>query len=365
MSEPNIFDELMKLLNQSGPVNWALAAQIADHVTGGREPIDPWLAEEYIELTRLAQLRITDATGMDAGPLVDTIPLDRSEWAERNLRSFRYLVEPIAEKLANATSSGPMDAVLKPLGPALLGMQMGVMVGLLSQRVLGQFDIGLPTADQGDLYYVVPNIEAFATENHLDPKQVRLWVALHEVTHQIQFAKPWVRVHLQTLLGRMIDSMDVDTSAFGNSLEDFNDPERLQELLAEGGGFPSFLSSPEQSEDLEAIQAFMAIIEGYGDHLMDTAAADLLPDLSAMRTAMSERRAEASETDVLGNMFGMDAKRAQYAMGATFCREVDERWGIDALNKIWQAPDNLPTLHELTDATGWAARVLLEDPFAD
>lgn len=364
MSEGNIFDELMKLLNQPGPINWALAAQIADHLTGGRQPIDPWLAEEYLELSRLAQMRIGEATTLPAGPIVDTIPLDRAEWASRNLRSFRYLVEPIAQKLADAPSAGAIDAVLKPLAPALLGMQMGVMVGLLSQHVLGQFDVGLPTAEHGDLYYVVPNIEEFATDHSLDPRQVRLWVALHEVTHQAQFAIPWVRPHFQALIERFVASMDVDTSSFGASLEDFGDPERMQELLAEGGGLPSFLSGPEQTEQLEDIQAFMATVEGYGDHMMDRAAPDLLPDLSAMRRAMQDRRQESgAETDLVGRLLGLEAKRAQYAAGAAFCNEIESRFGTDALQKVWATADNLPTLPELDDATGWAARVLLEDPF--
>ena len=365
MSDPNIFDELMKLLNQPGPVNWALAAQIADHMTGGRQPIDPWLAEEYIELTRLAQLRISDASGLAAGPIVDTIPLDQSEWASRNVRSFGYLIEPIAEKLANAPSAGPMDAVLKPLTPALLGMQMGVIVGFLSQRVLGQFDVGLPTAEHGHLYYVVPNIESFATQHGLDPRQVRLWVALHEVTHQVQFARPWVRPHFRSLIDGYVASVDIDPTAFGAGMEDFNNPERLQELLEDGGGLPSFLTGSEQSEQLDAIQAFMSIIEGHAEYLMDSTATDLLPDLTAMRSAMSERRNDTSEPDVLSNLLGMDEKRLQYELGAGFCAEVEERWGADALPRIWDGPDNLPTKSELSDPTGWAARVLLEDPFAD
>jgi putative hydrolase len=365
MTDPNIFDELMKLLNQPGPVNWALAAQIADHVTSGQQPIDPWVAEEYIDLVRLAQMRVSESTGLDAGPIVDVIPLDAAEWATRNLRSFRYLIEPIAEKLANAPSSGPMDAVLRPLAPALLGMQMGAIVGALSQRVLGQFDVGLPTADAGDLYFVVPNIEQFATENQLDNRQVRLWVALHEVTHQLQLARPWVRPHFQTLIDRYIASVEVDPSAFGSGIEDFNSPERIQEMLEEGGGLPSFLSGPNQSAQLEDIQAFMALIEGYGDYMMDTAAHDLLPDLSAMRSAMNERRADPEQADVLGSVLGLEDKHAQYDVGSRFCIEVEQRWGPNSLRRLWEGPENLPTMPELRDATGWAARVLLDDPFAD
>ncbi len=240
------------------------------------------------------------------------------------------------------------------------------MIGFLSQHVLGQFDVGLPTAESGDIYYVVPNIEAFTEEHGLDARQVRLWVALHEVTHQVQFATPWVRPHFTSLIEDLIAGLEVDSSSFGASLEDLNDPARMQELLAEGGGgLPSFLAGA-QGPRLEAIQAFMAVVEGYGEHMMDRAAQDLLPDLDAMRRAMQARReAGGDETDLIGRLLGLEAKRAQYAAGAAFCREVETRFGEDALRKVWDAPENIPTMVELDDATGWAARVLLEDPFAD
>ena len=238
------------------------------------------------------------------------------------------------------------------------------MVGFLSQHVLAQFDVGLPTAEHGDLYYVVPNIEAFATDHDLDPRQVRLWVALHEVTHQVQFARPWVRPHFRGLIEGYIASMEVDTSTFGDRMEAFNDPDRLQQMMQEGGGFPSLLSGPEHSDQLEAIQAFMAIVEGYGDYLTDRAAADLLPDLTAMRSAMRDRRqASSGEADILGRMLGAESKLAQYELGASFCSEVESRWGFDALARIWDGPQSLPTPVELGDTTGWAARVLLDDPF--
>lgn len=361
MDERNIFDQLMELLNQPGPINWELARQIAGHMTGSRQPIDPWLAEEYLELTRLAQLRVAEHSGLALGPLADTIPLDRAEWAERNLQSFRYLVEPLAEKLAAAPVSGGIEGILRPLAPALLGMQMGAMVGFLSQRVLGQFDIGLPTADTGNLYYVVPNIEAFATEHGLDARQVRLWVALHEVTHQAEFAQPWVRPHLNELIRAYVESMEVDPGALAERMAEFQDPAKMQEMLEDPAGLTGLLSGPQQKEKLAGIQAFMAIMEGYGEYVMDRAARDLLPDLPRMRGAMRHRREEASEAEnVIGRLLGMELKREQYRLGAEFCEEVTRRWGEETLMKLWAGPENLPTLEELSDPVGWAARVLLD-----
>ncbi|MDF1595079.1 MAG: zinc-dependent metalloprotease [Acidimicrobiia bacterium] len=361
MSE-DLFSQLFELFNQPGPINWRLAREVANHLTGEPEPIDPWLADEYQQLTRLAQLQIAESTPLEVRSALSGSPVDRVSWATENLRSFRYLVEPLAEKLDTSSGGGPLDAILKPLGPALLGMQMGVMVGFLSHRVLGQFDIGLPTADVQDVYYVVPNIEAFARDNGLEPQNVRLWVAMHEVTHQAEFSVPWVRQHFFDLVERYVGSIEVDMSGITDRLQQMQDPSQLEKMMEDPTGLAGLLSTEAQLPALEDAQALMAMLEGYGDYIMDRAATKLLPDLDRLRAAMDARRSEPAHGEQgLNKLLGLELKQEQYRLGARFCAEVERRWGDDALHQVWESPDHLPTLAELEDPVGWAARVLLED----
>ncbi|HSR46200.1 MAG TPA: zinc-dependent metalloprotease [Acidimicrobiia bacterium] len=363
MSE-DLFSQLFELFNQPGPINWRLAREVADHLTGDPEPIDPWLADEYQQLTRLAQLQISEATPLEVRSALSGSPVDRATWARENLQSFRYLVEPIGTKLDATTGTGPLDAILKPLGPALLGMQMGVMVGFLSHRVLGQFDIGLPTSEVEDIYYVVPNVEAFAVDHGLEPQQVRLWVALHEVTHQAEFSVPWVRQHFFDLVEFYIGSIEVDVSGITDRLQQMQDPSQLEKMMEDPTGLGGLLAPDVNTEGLEAIQAFMAILEGYGDHVMDRAGAKLLPDLGRMREAMDRRRSEPTQGEqVLSRILGLELKQEQYSLGTSFCAEVSRRWSAEALHRVWDSPENLPTFAELEDPVGWAARVLLDDAF--
>jgi putative hydrolase len=364
--DEDLFSRLFELFNQPGPVNWPLAAEAAKSIAGKAEPIDPWLAEEYQELTRLAQIKIAEAAPLPT-PTGDGHPVDRRTWALENLRSFRYLVEPLAAKLQSGAfdiGGGPLDALLKPMTPALLGLQMGVVVGFLSHRVLGQFDVRLPTADAGKLYFVVPNVEAFATSNDLEPRQVRLWVALHEVTHEAEFSRDWVRPKFIELVERFVERIEFDVSSLTTSLEGLQDPQALEEMMNEVGGLAGLVVSEEQRPLLEAIQAFMTVIEGYSDYLMDTVAAGLLPDLDRMRVAIELRHSEPDEgSEILNRLLGLELKHDQYRLGGSFCREVVERWGPQALNRIWDEPENLPTLTELGDPVAWAARVLLDELF--
>lgn len=356
----DLFARLLDLFNQPGPVNWKLAREIARHLAGEPEPIEPWLAEEYRDLTRLAQMRVAEATGRSVDTGGDILPTDRAEWASRNLESFRYLVEPLADKLKPAES--PFDAMLAPLGPALLGAQMGIMVGFLSHRVLGQFDIGLPTADTGDLYLVVPNIEAFAREHRLDVRQVRLWVALHEVTHQAEFAVPWTRPTFVALVRRYLDGLELDPATLAEKLQDLQDPQQLEDMFNDPAGLTGLIIPPEQRPTLDAVQAFMAVMEGYAEYLMDRAAGPMLPELSSLRAAMNRRRAEPAQGEqILNRLLGLDMKHEHYRLGTAFCEEAARRWGEEALEELWAGADRLPTLQELSDPVAWAARVLLPE----
>ncbi len=361
----DLFSQMLEMFNQPGPVNWKLAGEVTKQLSGEPEPVDPWLAEEYRELTRLAQLKVGEGTDLPLGDALDADPVDRVTWARQNLQSFRYLVEPLADKLGGSLTSGPLEALLKPLGPALLGMQMGAMVGFLSHRAFGQFDIGLPTAQRSALFMVVPNIEGFIRDEALDPQQVRLWVALHEVVHQSEFAVPWVMPHFLDLIERFLDGLQVDQSGLMQRFEAMRDPEELQRILEDPSGLTGLVSTPEQLPTLEAIQAFMAAIEGYADFIVGRIGTELLPDLEAIRAAMGRRRAEPTEDGaMLDRVIGLEMNRDQYLIGVRFCDEVTKRWGDQALAALWEQPENLPTLAELDDPVAWTARVLLDDLFA-
>lgn len=355
----NLFDRLRRLLESRGPVNWGLAREIAESVAGPAEPVEPWVAEEFIELTHTAALRVSAASPLDATAAVQVVrAVDRRSWAAGSVAGFAYLGEPLAAKMA-----GPggleADPLLQSLGPALVGMQMGSMAGFLSHRVLAGFDVGLPVDDAG-ASYVVPNISSFASDHGLDVRQARLWVALHEATHQAELAVPWVRRHLADLVAAFVDGLRPDPTALEERLEAFQDPERLQALLEDPSALSGLLPGPESEQALRRIQAFMALLEGYAEWLVGRAAPGLIPEAPRLREAIDRRRAEPSPGEqMLQRMLGLDLQHHRYRVGTTFCDEVARRWGEDALARLWEGPGDLPTPSELEDPVGWAARVLL------
>ncbi len=368
MSEgDDLFQQLFELFQSSGPVNWKLARELTKSLAGEREPIDPNLAEEYRELAHAAELRVESVSRLPAPTPGDLNPTDRSTWAADNQQTFRALVEPLSGKLTSGFSElggeamGPMGSMLEPMGPAILGMQAGTMVGFLAHRTLGQFDTGIPAMDEDRPYIVVPNVEAFAIDNDLDPQQVRLWAVLHEMVFQRLMGVEWLRGHFVSVVDAFYESVELDFSDVIGNLSALEDPSQVQDLLGEDGSSALFKGTSDPDR-LATIQALTAFVEGYGDYVVRKAAGDLLPDLDRIEEANARRRTEPDQSEqYLQHVVGLDLQRDRAEDAADFAREIEDRWGEEALDKIWEDPENLPRLEELTDTIGWAARVLLDD----
>ena len=387
MGDEGIFEQLFKLLQSSGPVNWKLAREVTKSLAGAPTPIEPSVAEEYRELAHVADVRLSAVADLPSAPSSELNPTDRSTWAAENQQAFRILVEPLAEKMGGlmdpgslglgdlgSIDTGPMGpggmdlssmgAMLAPLGPALIGVQAGTMVGFMSHRVLGQFDTGIPAMDHERPYVVVPNLDDFAIDHGIDHRQVRLWGALHEVAFHRIMSVEWVRGRFVSLVQAFYDSVEIDASDLLGKLGALSDPEEIQRMLGEGGEgqSTSLIRGSSDPERLADLQAFTAFIEGYGDRIVRIAGAELLPSIDRIEAAYNLRRSEPDQAEQFLQQFaGLELDRTRAADAASFCDAVVERWGDETLAKVWQEPDNLPTLTELTDPIGWAARVVLDD----
>jgi putative hydrolase len=352
------------MLQTPGPVNWRLAREVTKSIAGQAEPLEPVLAEEYLELGLAADLRLADGPTPGVAALDGPEPFDRTAWVEANQQGYSYLMEPMAEKLGGGQmdAAGPMAAMLQPLAPAILGMQAGTMIGFMSHRVMGQFDAGLPPLGVERSILVVPNVEAFAADHGVDRRQVRLWATLHEMVHQAVLSLDSVTDHITETIDRFFEGVEIDQSGLMNTLNDLQNPEQLESSLTTPSAMASLLGATSRPEDVADIQALVAFLEGYGDFAVRLAGKPILPDLTRMEEANGRRRTEPTQAEqFLQQILGLELDRHRARDGAEFCLEVVHRWGDDALVRIWQEPRNMPHLDELTDPVGWAARVLLDD----
>lgn len=362
----NIFDRLFELFQSQGPVNWKLGAEVRKSLSGEPEPIDPTLAEEYQSLEIAASLRLNDVPGLTM-PSADPLhPVDRVTWSTENEQSYRYLIEPLAGKMdglggGDVSALGPMGAFIGQMGPAMLGMQAGSLVGFLSQNAMGQFDVGMPALDHDRRYLIVPNVEAFAGAHRFDHQQVRMWAVANEIAHHAILEVPGLRAHILSIVGTFYDSLSYDTSGLQEMMSDLQDPTQLQKLLGEGDSVPALFGTIVDPAALDEVRALFAFIEGYGQHLANKAVADLLPEAPRITAAAADRRSETAEaSQALQQLTGLALDRSDATAAADLCAQIEERYGPETVGEMLHDHSKLPTVPELRDVVGWIARTQLD-----
>jgi coenzyme F420 biosynthesis associated uncharacterized protein len=237
------------------------------------------------------------------------------------------------------------------------------MLGWMSTRVLGQYDLLLiedEDPDEQDLvYYVGPNVLALEKRFSFPPREFRLWLALHEVTHRAQFTGvPWMRPHFLSLVERSLGAIDPDPKRFLEALRRSVDQMRAGQNPLDDGGLVAIFAGPEQHAVLQQVQGLMSLLEGHGDVTMNRAGQGLVPSSDRFHRTLHDRRQEQSgPAKFLQKVIGLEAKMKQYAQGERFIEVVEAAGGPELLASVWQSPDLLPDLTEIRDPETWIRRV--------
>jgi coenzyme F420 biosynthesis associated uncharacterized protein len=241
------------------------------------------------------------------------------------------------------------------------GAQVGLLLGWMSTRVLGQYDqllIEDEDPDEQDIvYYVGPNVLSVERRYGFPPREFRLWLALHEVTHRAQFTGvPWMRQHFKSLLDHTLSGVDVDPKALFEGLRRAAEGIRAGRNPLDEGGLLSVLASPEQFEAIQEIGGLMSLLEGHGDIVMDRAGADRIPNAARFSRALRERRRQKGVAKLVSVLVGLDAKLRQYEQGERFIEAVEAKGGPELLARVWQGPQWLPSWPEIRAPERWIAR---------
>jgi coenzyme F420 biosynthesis associated uncharacterized protein len=276
-----------------------------------------------------------------------------------NVASFRRLLRPITEKLGPKMAASP----IAPVGRAVAGAELGTLLGWMSTRVLGQYDLLLvedtDPEDQDLVYYVGPNVLALEKRFGFPPREFRLWLALHEVTHRVQFTGvPWMRDYFRSLVEQTLSAVDPDPRRFVDALKRAVEEMRAGRNPLDEGGLIGLLASPEQQVAFQKVQGLMSLLEGHGDVTMDRAGADRIPSADRFSRVLRQRRQSVrGPAKVLQKLVGLEAKMRQYQQGEEFIEAVEAAGGPELLAKAWVGPDALPTASEIRDPDSWIRRV--------
>jgi coenzyme F420 biosynthesis associated uncharacterized protein len=343
-----------------GVIDWKLATTVAEGVAN-LKPAPASSAFEHVAGPTEDSARLVSAyTGLSADVLPHAEPVDRKLWIEGNLSSLKTVIDPVADRLGQGM--GPLSGAVGAASGAVLAVEVGAVSGMLAQRVLGQYEFPILEPDApARLLYVSPNLAVAASALEADPDELLRWVALHEVTHALQFGGvPWLRPHIATMVRELLGGLEMDKTRL-LKMPDTSDLRSLVDKLRDGD-LATLIVGPERRAALDAMQAFMAVLEGYAEHVMDVVGAQVLDDLPSLRSSLDRRRRERSGfLRVLERLIGMDMKLRQYEQGKRFCDAVVAEAGIEGLNAVWRAPEDMPEPAELDDPAAWVRRTRLPE----
>jgi len=369
-----------------GPVDWDLAARVAGQLAS---PGPTATRSELVDLVatlrtagatatahaaRITELVPADGTDPETDPVSLVQVVDRPGWAQANVRMLAAMTASVR---GDDASTG-----VRLAGAA----QVGGVLALLAGKVLGQFDpfTADARAPHGRLLLVAPNVLQVERALGVDPADFRLWIALHEQTHALQFAAaPWLADHLRHGASALLDDLGElvpgglvpgaggrGRGGHGGRGPDggpaFADVVRVASRVLVGpddGDSAGLLSllSPAQRAQLDEVGAVMSLLEGHADVAMDAVGPSVVPSVLHIRARFEARRDAGAASHglerVLRRLLGLDAKLAQYRDGAAFVREVRRAVGTAGLNAVWSAPEQLPTAREIADPRAWVRRV--------
>jgi coenzyme F420 biosynthesis associated uncharacterized protein len=359
-------------------IDWRTAQRIGELVAGSPSrggvsaaTVEP-LAHDFAE-------RVSVYSGLQLParlPPLETV--DRSEWIAANLKSMRPLLAPLTERMSE--DKGLLAGPLRSASGLLLGVQVGALTGMLSQRVLGQYDLALLDASVTPrLLLLAPNLAQAARNLTVDRDELVLWVTIHEITHAVQFSgAPWLREHLGGMVRELLDGLQVTIAGeeakdgrrdgWAANLRDglgglggrVPNPTELREMIdrARSGQLLRLTLGEDRWQLVERMQAAMSLIEGHAEHTMDAIGAETLPSMPRLRAAMNHRRAHRGlPWRVLERMLGLELKMRQYEVGRRFCDEIVTSGGPQSLARAWDGPDALPDTAELEQPSLWIARM--------
>jgi coenzyme F420 biosynthesis associated uncharacterized protein len=339
-------------------VDWEAAGRSARRFAGQTQPVAPAerarLAEDVAEVVAQADKLVSEFTGLsfDGSPGSRPWVMTRGEWIDQNLRGFEQVLEPVARQLLERNGSGS-----GALRRRVLAYQFGAIVGYLARKVLGQYDLFLPGDDRDLIYFVGPNIVELERKHRFPKHDFRMWLALHEVTHRLQFeGVPWLRGYVGDLIGSYIGTIEIDArkllGRLRRALEEVRDGSQQRDL-----GILFALMSPEQRDTFRKMQALMSLLEGHGNYVMETLSEGRVRGADRMRRTLQRRRKQQGWGRAVQRAVGLDVKVRQYDLGTRFVSEVSGLVGDRAFARVWERPEHLPTLEEISRPHDWVDRV--------
>lgn len=328
-------------------IDWQVAAKVGRELVPLVKPPSVIETQALVGGLRDAAARcvhiVQDVTQLPLTGEVPELVVGRRDLVEANVTTAKALIDSL-----DTNGQNPFTKAIE----GARGASLGAALALIVPRILGQYD---PFGSNPALMLCAPTIYEVERELQVSPEDFRLWVALHEQTHRIQFANAaWLQDHLKSLMTVILEdekNFDIDRLLHRRK-PDPDEPKRPASMA-----FATSVVSEESAQALDQVNAVMGLLEGHADFMMDAVGATVIPSVKVIRRRFQNRRQKKGWQQIFFKLIGMDAKMIQYRDGARFCRAVIDEIGVEGLNRVWVDKENLPSLVELQSPMRWLSRV--------
>lgn len=338
-------------------IDWGTAERTAARFSGSYPLAGTYHERRFAlqapDLVARASDLVAESTGLVTPGQPEIAVVSREDWVRTNTNSFAALLRPIEDALGRTPDGASIS------GKAM-GAQLGAVLGFMSKRVLGQYELVLPTGDDdfGDtMLFVGANVLAMERQHQFKPSSFRFWVALHECAHRAQFTGvPWMRSYFLSLVHELVSTNAREKGRMTRIASEIRASIDAGEDPLGDHGIVGLLASPDQKEVIGKVQALMSLLEGHGHVVMDRVGAREIVDVNRMSNVLKARRKDPKSAAIM-KLIGIEMKMRQYEDGAKFIAEVERLASWDALASAWESPEALPTLDEIGNARAWLDRM--------
>jgi len=402
-----VFSQIQALMSGGGDgaVNWDLAKTMARNAVAAAGP-DPSPTDgeqrTYDGAVQLAEHWLDQVTSLPAGT-AGTRVWSRAQWIEETLPVWKQLVEPVAERItsamgeavggavgelgmpenpeaaglppgmgdmlgnlfggagAGAGGANPLGGMLKQMGTAMFGSQVGQALASLAGEVVSGSDIGLPLGPEGKAVLLPANVDVFAEGLEIDIEQIRLYLALREAAYQRLFSHvPWLKPRLLGAVEEYARGITVDASKFSELAQQAEqmdltnlDPSQLENMLG-GGGLFQPVDSPAQKAALARLETLLALAEGWVDAVVHAAATGKMSAADALRETLRRRRAAGGPAEqTFSALVGLELRPRRLRDASRLWASLADARGLEGRDAVWSHPDLLPTSADLDDPDGF------------
>jgi putative hydrolase len=357
---------------QSGPVNYDVARQLASSSIGFVAPVPETTNAAIGEAVRLAETWLDGVSALPAGT-TKAVAWTPNDWIDNTLDAWKRLCDPVAEQISAVWASalpeearvmaGPLLSMMTQMGGMAFGSQLGQALGKLSREVLTSTDIGLPLGPTGVAALMPDAIEALSEGLEQPRSEIMMFLAAREAAHHRLFGHvPWLSSQLMNAVEAFAKGMKIDMSGIEEFAAGFNpaaltDPSQLEQLLNQGIFEPK--ATPEQAAALERLETLLALIEGWVQTVVNEALGERIPGASALSETLRRRRATGGPAEqTFATLVGLELRPRKLREAAALWEKLTRAGGVDGRDAVWQHPDLLPSSADLDEPAGFIDRIV-------